>query len=106
MIEEILSFLIAQGGQNAIMITTLGCVLYINRKLAEDRKTIGIIGEANRIQMRRELHDIHARSQTEHKVSDNDYKIWNETFSIYRKLGGNGVAMGWSKDIEKWRANS
>ncbi len=106
MIETVLSYLIAQGGQNAIIIITLGCVLYMNRKMVSDRKTLGTIAKANRVQMRRELHDIHARSQREHKVNDVDFKNWNETYGIYRELGGNGVAVGWSKDIDKWRARS
>lgn len=106
MIETVLSYLLEQGGQNGIIIAILACVLYMNRKMIADRKTLGIIAKANRIQMRRELHDIHGRSQREHKVSDNDYKIWNETYGVYRDLGGNGVAVGWAKDIEKWRARS
>lgn len=106
MIETVLSYLIERGGQNTIVIITLLCVLYMSRRISADHKTIGKIARANMVQMRRELHDIHLRSQKERKVNDVDYKNWNETYSIYRDLGGNGVAVGWSKDIDKWRANS
>lgn len=106
MIETILSYLIEQGGQNAIVIITMLCVLYMSRRMSIYHKTLGKIAKANMLQMRRELYDIHLRSQREHKVNDVDYKHWNETYSIYRDLGGNGVAVGWSKDIDKWRANS
>lgn len=110
--DVILQFLVenALKEQTIISFITMAVVFYINHKLrnhiadSEERtRKINTIADANKIQMRQILYEIHARSQKCRKVSDKDYKAWNEIYSIYVRLGGNSVATGWNDDIKKWR---
>ena len=104
MLEAILDFVLQNGGQTSISVVTLLCVVYSNKQIKKHGAKIDLHSEGLVIQMRQVLSEIYKRSAKTRTVSDYDWKIWNETYGVYTKLGGNGVAVGWNKDINKWRA--
>ena len=103
MLEAILDFVLQNSGQTSISIITLCCVAWGNKQLKKHGEKIDLHSESLVIQMRQVLSEIYKRSAKTHAVSDYDWKIWNETYGVYTRLGGNGVAVGWNKDINKWR---
>lgn len=103
MLEAILDFVLQNSGQTSISIITLCCVAWGNKQLKKHGEKIDLHSESLVIQMRQVLSEIYKRSAKTHSVSDYDWKIWNETYGVYTRLGGNGVAVGWNKDINKWR---
>lgn len=104
MLEAVLDFVLQNSGQTSISVITLICVMYSNKQLKKHGMQIGLHSEGMVIQMRQVLSEIYKRSAKTRTVSDYDWKIWNETYGVYTKLGGNGVATGWNKDINKWRS--
>lgn len=111
MFDIIIELLSQGGGQFSLGTITLAFIIHTNRRLKKHieqstihHSNINLLKDANRMQMRQILKEIHDRSESTRKVSDQDWKIWNETFGVYQKLGGNGVASGWDKDIQKWRS--
>jgi len=104
MLEAVLDFVLQNSGQTSISFITLICVMYSNKQIKKHGVQIGLHSEGMVIQMRQVLSEIYKRSAKTRTVSDYDWKIWNETYGVYTKLGGNGVAAGWNKDINKWRS--
>ena len=104
MLEAVLDFVLQNSGQTSISVITLICVMYSNKQIKKHGVQIGLHSEGMVIQMRQVLSEIYKRSAKTRTVSDYDWKIWNEKYGVYTKLGGNGVATGWNKDINKWRS--
>lgn len=103
MLEAILDFVLQNSGQTSMSVITMVCVLYSNKQIKKHGQKIDLHSEGLVIQMRQVLSEIYKRSVKTRTVSDYDWKVWNETYGVYTRLGGNGVAVGWNKDINKWR---
>lgn len=103
MLEAILDFVLQNGGQTSMTAVTMVSVLYSIKQIKKHGTKIDLHSKGIVIQMRQVLSEIYRRSAKTRTVSDYDWKIWNETFGVYTQLGGNGVATGWNKDINKWR---
>ena len=104
MLEGFVEILKHTSGQTPIVcILTLLCVLYLIKTVRQISGTLSLHQEAIVIHMRQVLCEMHKRSQKTRTVSDIDWKYWTETYSVYRRNGGNGVAEGWNEDMHKWR---
>lgn len=56
--------------------------------------------------LRGELREFHKRCMAEGKISDDDLGSFEEMYSVYHALGGNGVGTVWKNDLEKLERRS
>lgn len=47
------------------------------------------------------LRRYHAQYMLQGKITYNQYKDWIDIYTVYKKLGGNSIAVEWNEDIQK-----
>lgn len=112
MTEFLISLLNSTSGASVPLSTiTLGAVFHINNKLKkhfqrdkEHAASNEIYNVAMKMQMKNILQQLHEKCKVKRYVTDIDWEIWVETYDVYTKLGGNGVAKAWNADMIRWRS--